>query len=54
VESYDPALDQWFTLAPMPAPRHSLGAAECNGKIYAMGGQDVTAYLATVEEFTPP
>lgn len=45
-EAYDPAADTWFTLDPMLTPRHGMGAATIDGRIYVPGG-------ATVEGFGP-
>lgn len=53
---YDPGLNTWTTLAPMPlGARSSLGAAALNGKIYAVGGnsQASSSYLNRVEEYDP-
>lgn len=51
---YDPALNSWTTLAPMPlGARLGLGAAVLNGEIYAVGGNDLTNYLTRVEEYNP-
>ena len=53
---YDPALDSWATLAPMPlGPRYSLGAVALNGKIYAVGGYNLSsaAYLNRLEVYDP-
>lgn len=38
VEAYAPATDAWTTLAPMPTPRHGLGAAAWAGRLYVPGG----------------
>jgi len=44
VEEYDPATDKWGWLkARMPTPRDSGVAAVYNGKIYVVGGQQITA-----------
>ena len=44
---YDPVLNGWTTLAPMPlGPRFGLGAAVLNGKIYAVGGTTVAGATA--------
>ena len=44
----------WTTRTPMPAPRAWLAAATApNGKIYAIGGGNLSGYLTTVEEFMP-
>ncbi len=53
---YDPALNTWTTLAPMPlGARYALGAAALNGKIYAVGGTTVAGATALnrVEEYDP-
>ena len=53
---YDPTLNSWATLAPMPlGARHSLGAATINGKIYAVGGYNLASatYLNHLEEYDP-
>lgn len=44
----------WSTKLPMPTPRKALGVATgSNGKIYAIGGENATNYLATVEVYDP-
>lgn len=40
VEAFTPSLDSWETLAPMPTPRHGMGAAVWNGRLYVPGGAD--------------
>ncbi len=40
VEAYDARQDTWETLAPMPTPRHGMGAAGWNGRLYIPGGAD--------------
>jgi len=40
-ESYDPATDRWESHAPMPTPRHGLGAAVVGGMIHVVGGGPV-------------
>ncbi len=52
VEAYDPASDTWATRASMPAPRSGLGAADSDGKIYAIGGSDGNA-ITRVEVYDP-
>lgn len=49
VEAYDPATDTWEALAPMPTPRHGMGAAALDGVIYVPGGADVWG-LAAVDD----
>lgn len=55
VEAYDPATDSWEPLDPMPTPRHGVGAAEWNGRMYIAGGADQQAAgaVAVHEVFTP-
>jgi len=38
VESYDPLTDQWVVETPMAVPRHGIGAAAIDGKIYVPAG----------------
>ncbi len=35
---YDPRADQWRAIAPMPRPRHGLGAVAMGNSIYVLGG----------------
>jgi N-acetylneuraminic acid mutarotase len=42
MESYDPAADSWQHHAPMPTPRHAVGAAAVGGAICVAGGGAVT------------
>jgi hypothetical protein len=37
-EGYDVAKDTWASYAPMPTPRHGLGAALVGDTIYVAGG----------------
>lgn len=39
LEVYDPQLDRWETLAPMPQAAGGLGATTVNGKLYVFGGE---------------
>lgn len=41
VEVYDPARDAWTELAPMPLPRHAIGAGVVGNRIYLPGGSIV-------------
>jgi len=58
VEVYDPAADSWSTAAPMPTARAYLGATECGGKIYAIGGMisttPVTSSMTNIVEVYDP
>ena len=42
MESYDPVTDTWQHHAPMPTPRHAVGAALLGDAIYVAGGGAVT------------
>jgi N-acetylneuraminic acid mutarotase len=35
---YDPAVDRWSALPPLPTPRHGLGAATMGDRIHVFGG----------------
>jgi hypothetical protein len=41
MESYDPATDTWQHHAPMPTPRHGMGAVTIGEFIYVAGGGPV-------------
>lgn len=56
VESYDPATDTWQHHAPMPTPRHGLGAALIGDTIYVAGGGPIVGggiQTAVHEAFIP-
>jgi N-acetylneuraminic acid mutarotase len=48
-ERYDPDTNQWETLTSMSVAREGLSAAVLNGKLYAIGGQN----LSSVEMYDP-
>lgn len=56
-ERYDPKTDTWTTLKSMPTPRHNFAIAECQGKIYCIGGYIVEGsrwvIYNTVETYDP-
>lgn len=54
-EAYDGDADTWRTLAPMPTPRHGMGAAAIGERLYVPGGatQDGFGAVATHEVLTP-
>ena len=43
----------WTTGAETPTSRSNLGAAELNGAIYAIGGDDGVWLINTNQAFTP-
>jgi N-acetylneuraminic acid mutarotase len=56
VEAYEPATDTWEVLEPMALPRHGVGAAALDGRIYVPGGGVTQGFgaVATVDALTPP
>jgi N-acetylneuraminic acid mutarotase len=50
-ERFDPVSGNWEKLANMPTPRGSYGAAFIDGRIVAVGGEEPTRVLATVEMY---
>jgi N-acetylneuraminic acid mutarotase len=55
VEAYDAAANMWAALAPMPTPRHGMGAAAWNGQLHVPGGASKQAFgaVAVYEILTP-
>ncbi|CAD6215628.1 GSCOCG00000440001-RA-CDS [Cotesia congregata] len=54
VWSYDPASRKWFTEPAMLTPRKNFGLVVCDGKIFAVGGEDNNGVtLRSVEAFDP-
>lgn len=56
VWQYDPAMDAWFPTAPMPTPRHGLGAVVIGQTIWLVGGAKKPSgndTADTVESFWP-
>jgi serine/threonine protein kinase/N-acetylneuraminic acid mutarotase len=51
LERFNPASGTWDKLADMPTPRGSYGAAFIDGRIVAVGGEEPTRVLATVEMY---
>lgn len=49
-ERYDPEMDSWEALAPMPTPRNHLGAAGYEGQIHAVLGRANGDYTMTTHE----
>ena len=55
MESYDPKADSWLSHAPMPTPRHAVGAVTVGDWIYVAGGGAVlggSVQSAVHEAFT--
>ena len=50
-QRFDPVSGNWDRLADMPTPRGSYGAAFIDGRIVAVGGEEPTRVLATVEMY---
>ena len=50
-ERFNPASGTWDKLAEMPTPRGSYGAAFIDGRIVAVGGEEPTRVLSTVEMY---
>ncbi len=46
-EAYRPDADTWETLTPMKTPRHGMGAAAIDGKLYVPGGGTREGFGAT-------
>ncbi len=55
-EVYDPRTDRWETMAPMPTPRHGIGAVAVGDRIFVPGGATLQGFGATAahEVYTPP
>jgi N-acetylneuraminic acid mutarotase len=55
VEAFDPAMNRWATLAPLPVGRHGTGAAAVGSILYLPGGADQEAFgaVATVTALSP-
>ncbi|MGE2816705.1 Kelch repeat-containing protein [Mycobacterium heidelbergense] len=49
LERFDPAAGTWTRLVGMPTPRGSYGATYIDGRIVAVGGEEPTMVLNTVE-----
>lgn len=54
-EAYDAIANTWVNLADMPTPRHGMGAAVVDGKLYVPGGANKQGFgaVATHEVLTP-
>ncbi|HKZ70314.1 MAG TPA: alkaline phosphatase family protein, partial [Anaerolineales bacterium] len=47
MQAYDPIVDSWINLAPLPSGRHHLMAAASDGKVYLFGGAAANGWDAT-------
>ena len=47
VEAYEPAMNAWTVLTPMPTPRHGIGAASVGERIYVPAGAPVEGFGST-------
>ena len=56
IDEYDPGSDTWRSLAPMPNPRHGIGAAVFGGRIFIPGGgpEEGLSDSNVIDAFTPP
>jgi serine/threonine protein kinase/N-acetylneuraminic acid mutarotase len=50
-ERFDPESGEWVKLVDMPTPRGSYGATFIDGRIVAVGGEEPTRVLGTVEMY---
>jgi hypothetical protein len=46
-EAYDPDMDSWIRLQPMPLPRHGIGAAVVGNRIFIPGGSPIEGFGTT-------
>uniref|UniRef100_A0A1I7UBJ1 BTB domain-containing protein n=2 Tax=Caenorhabditis tropicalis TaxID=1561998 RepID=A0A1I7UBJ1_9PELO len=53
VEAYDWRKNLWFAVPDMMSQRRHVGVVSANGNLYAIGGHDGTAHLASAEVFEP-
>lgn len=56
VEIYDPEKDEWIDAGEMAVPRHGMGAASVNGKLYVPGGATLAllSAVADFDRYSPP
>ncbi|MCK9357567.1 MAG: hypothetical protein M0R22_10580 [Dehalococcoidia bacterium] len=53
VEQFDPAADVWSVLPLLGKQRRDLGAAQVDGRVYALGGFDGSRQTETCEAYDP-
>jgi N-acetylneuraminic acid mutarotase len=51
MEMYDPTMDKWIILDPMPSERSGISAASVNNTIYVFGGEDITKTYNNNEKY---
>jgi hypothetical protein len=49
VEVYNPDLDSWTRLQPMPLPRHGIGAGVIGNRLFVPGGATLEGFGATAQ-----
>ena len=49
VEVYNFYANEWQEVAPLTSPRRHVGVTSLNGKVYAVGGENMGRHLKTVE-----
>jgi len=54
VEVYDPITDTWAPDTAMLTAKYGLGGAFIDGTFYALGGNDGTKYISTLEAGAVP
>ena len=52
-EAYDPAMDRWESLPPLPTPRGGFSAVFAADRVVVLGGERGTTTYDTVEAFDP-
>lgn len=52
-EAYSPRINQWSSLAPLPAALSGYALAGYEGRLYLFGGWDGAAYSAAVYQYDP-
>ncbi|XP_065651792.1 kelch-like protein 20 [Hydra vulgaris] len=52
VERFDPKTKYWYRVADFSIPRSFVSAVVCNGKLYAIGGEDRISSFNLVEQYS--
>lgn len=53
MERYEPVADSWTCLAPMSIRRSTHDVAVIDGTLYAVGGNDGSSSLNSIEKYDP-